>query len=111
MKKFQTIRRVLLRCTTCFAAAVLLLVVWPHSVLPSYASTINEDRQKLALIEEQRKNAASQRQSAAAEYQSALAAFKDAQSEQADALAVKAKLDQEIEALEDEIESTKELLT
>ena len=81
MKKFQTIRRVLLRCTTCFAAAVLLLVVWPHSVLPSYASTINEDRQKLALIEEQRKNAASQRQSAAAEYQSALAAFKDAQSE------------------------------
>ena len=111
MKKFQTIRRVFLRCTTCFAAAVLLLVVWPHSVLPSYASSIDEDRQRLALIEEQRKNAASQRQSAAAEYQSALAAFKDAQSEQADALAVKAKLDQEIEALEDEIESTKELLT
>ena len=111
MKQSKNCGRVFCRFTACFLAVGLLLIVWPQMVTPAYASTIEEDRQKLALIEEQRKAAAAQRQGAAVEYQNALAAFKDAQSEQADALSVKALLDQEIAALESEISSTKELLT
>ena len=111
MKQSKNCGRVFCRFTACFLAVGLLLIVWPQMVKPAYASTIEEDRQKLALIEEQRKAAAAQRQGAAVEYQNALAAFKDSQSEQADALSVKALLDQEIAALESEISSTKELLT
>ena len=108
--KWHTVRGV---CAGILAACMLLSVcigILPHTVLTTAASTTEEDRQSIKLMEETLAQLKQSSSSASNAYEEALAAYESAELDILAAYEAKEALDKDIIALQNEIDSTSALL-